>query len=145
MDRGRRFCQTARTICVASTIGEKPHEAVHNRCDLGGDNAAIVEAERRTGHLPQLLLDGIARLRLDAGSKTPISAAAGHHADLRRKQGYTVASAIDESRLLQVSIFSMLHRNLKHLEVSTLLPDVARIADEVDAQLKQLMLQFTAV
>ena len=45
--------------------------------------------EERTGHLPQLLHDVIARLRLDTASKAPISEAASIHGDLRRKQGYT--------------------------------------------------------
>jgi len=100
--------------------------------------------EERTGHLPQLLHDVIARLRLDAASKAPISEAAGIHGDLRRKQGYTVAMAVEESRLLQVSIFSTLHKNVKHLEFGTLLPSIVTIADEVDAQLKQQMLRFMA-
>jgi hypothetical protein len=100
--------------------------------------------EERTGHLPQLLHDVIARLRLDAASKAPISEAAGIHGDLRRKQGYTVAMAVEESRLLQVSIFSTLHKNVKHLEFGTLLPNIVTIADEVDAQLKQQMLRFMA-
>src|ERR1700689_393537 len=100
--------------------------------------------EERTGHLPQLLHDVIMRLRLEMGTKAPISEAAGTHGDLRRKQGYTVAMAVEESRLLQVSIFSMLHKEVKRLEFSTLLPDVITIADEVDAQLKQQMLRFMA-
>ena len=100
--------------------------------------------EQRTGHLPHLLHDVIARLRLDAGTKAPISKAAAEHGDLRRKQGYTVAMAVEESRLLQVTIFSTLHKNVKNLEFSTLLPDVVTIADEVDAQLKEQMLCFMA-
>jgi hypothetical protein len=100
--------------------------------------------EERTGHLPQLLHDVIARLRLDAETKAPISEAAAEHGDLRRKQGYTVAMAVEESRLLQVCIFTMLHKNVKNLEFSTLLPHVVTIADEVDAQLKQQMLRFMA-
>ena len=100
--------------------------------------------EERTGHLPQLLHDVIARLRLDTASKAPISEAAGIHGDLRRKQGYTVAMAVEESRLLQVSIFSTLHKHVKHLEFGTLLPNIVTIADEVDAQLKQQMLRFMA-
>jgi hypothetical protein len=99
----------------------------------------------RTCHLPQLLHDVIARLRLDAGTKTPTSKAAAEHGDLRRRQGYTVAMAVEESRLLQVSIFTMLHKNVACLELSTLLPHVVTIADEVDAQLKQQMLRFMAV
>jgi hypothetical protein len=100
--------------------------------------------EERTGHLPQLLHDIIHRLRLDSVTKAPISEAAGFHGELRRKQGYTVALAVEESRLLQVSIFSMLHKNVKSLEFSTLLPDIVTIADEVDAQLKEQMLRFMA-
>jgi RsbT co-antagonist protein rsbRD N-terminal domain len=100
--------------------------------------------EDRTGHLPYLLHDVINRLRLDAGSKAPISKAAADHGDLRRKQGYTVAMAVEESRLLQVTIFSTLHKNVKNLEFSTLLPSVVTIADEVDAQLKEQMLRFMA-
>src|ERR1700675_1784225 len=98
----------------------------------------------RTGHLPHLLHDVIARLRLDAGTKAPISKAAAEHGDLRRKQGYTVAMAVEESRLLQVTIFSTLHKNVKNLEFKMLLPDVVTIADEVDAQLKEQMLRFMA-
>ena len=100
--------------------------------------------EQRTGHLPHLLHDVIARLRLDAGAKAPISKAAAEHGDLRRKQGYTVAMAVEESRLLQVTIFSTLHKNVKNLEFNSLLPDVVTIADEVDAQLKEQMLRFMA-
>jgi hypothetical protein len=100
--------------------------------------------EERTGHLPRLLHDVIARLRLDAGTKAPISKAAAEHGDLRRRQGYTVAMAVEESRLLQVTIFSTLHKNVKNLEFNMLLPDVVTIADEVDAQLKEQMLRFMA-
>jgi RsbT co-antagonist protein rsbRD N-terminal domain len=98
----------------------------------------------RTGHLPQLLRDVIVRLRLDDGTKAPISVAAAHHGDLRAQQGYTVAMAVEESRLLQVSIFTTLHQSQGHLEFETVLPAVVTIADEVDAQLKQQMLRFMA-
>src|SRR6202167_414813 len=84
----------------------------------------MLSFEDRTGHLPQLLHDVIARLRLDEGTKAPISAAAAIHGDLRRKQGYTVAMAVEESRLLQVSIFSMLHKDVTCLDFSMRLPAV---------------------
>jgi RsbT co-antagonist protein rsbRD N-terminal domain len=115
------------------------------RVDKEPDLTAIpLSFEDRTGHLPQLLRDIIARLRLDGGTMAPISQAASHHGDLRAKQGYTVAMAVEESRLLQVSIFTMLHRSQSHLEFDTVLPSVVTIADEVDAQLKQQMLRFMA-
>jgi hypothetical protein len=100
--------------------------------------------EERAGHLPRFLHEVIARLRLDAGTKAPISEAAGRHGKLRWEQGYTVAMAVEESRLLQVSILTILHENVKHLELSTLLPNIVMIADEVDAQLKQQVLGFLA-
>ena len=96
----------------------------------------------RTGHLPQLLHDVIRRLRLDEGTKAPISEAAAHHGDLRAQQGYSIAMAVEESRVLQVSIFSMLHKSQEHLDFQTVLPAVVTIADEVDAQLKQQVLRF---
>ena len=46
----------------------------------------------RTGHLPALLREVIVRLRLDAGTKAPISVAASHHGDLRRKQEAAVVA-----------------------------------------------------
>jgi hypothetical protein len=98
--------------------------------------------EERTGHLPRLLHDVIARLRLDKGSKAPVSVAASHHGELRRKQGYTAPMVVDESRFLQVCIFSTLHRNEHLVKFSKLLADVVTIADEVDAQLKQQILCF---
>jgi hypothetical protein len=98
--------------------------------------------EERTGHLPKLLHDVIARLRLDKGTRAPVSVAAGHHGKLRLKQGYTAAMVVDESRILQVCIFSTLHRNERRVTFSKLLPDVVTIADEVDAQLRQQILCF---
>jgi hypothetical protein len=104
--------------------------------------AVPLRREDRMGHLPALLHDVIARLRLDAGTKAPISTAASLHGDLRRKQGYTVAMVVEESRLLQVTLFTILHKNSNRIEFSKLLPDVVTIADEVDAQLKQQMLRY---
>ena len=50
--------------------------------------------------------------------------------------------AVEESRLLQISIFSVLHNDVKGLDFSALLPYVVTMADEVEAQLKQQMLRF---
>ena len=51
--------------------------------------------------------DVIVRLRQDHEMNAPISEAATHHGDLRARHGYTVAMAVEESRLLQVSIFTI--------------------------------------
>jgi hypothetical protein len=98
--------------------------------------------EERTGHLPKLVHDVTARVRLDADTKASVSESAARHGELRNKQGYTVEMLIEESRLLQVCIFTTLHKNVKHLDFSLLLPDVVTIADEVDAQLRQQMQRY---
>jgi hypothetical protein len=93
----------------------------------------------RTSHLPKLVHDVTARVRLDADAKASVSQSAAYHGELRYKQGYTIEMLIEESRLLQVCIFTTLHKNVKHLNFDMLLPDVVTIADEVDAQLRQQM------
>ncbi len=98
--------------------------------------------EDRTGHLPHLLAELIYRLRLPPTSKADISIPARQHADLRRKQGYTPAMVVEESRILQVSIFNTLQNNLRRVDFSKVLLDVITIADEVDSQLKQAMLSY---
>jgi CheY-like chemotaxis protein len=98
--------------------------------------------QERTGHLPLLLSDLVRRLRLASNGKSPISRAAREHGILRRRQGYTVPMVVEESRILQVSIFNTLQNNLGSVDFSTVLLDVMTIADEVDSQLKQAMLGF---
>ena len=131
---------------VADILEQELDLTIHNWLGLVEKEPDLIRIplnfEERTGHLPRLLHDVIARLRLDKGSKAPLSVAASHHGELRRKQGYTAAMVVDESRILQVCIFSTLHRNERHVIFSKLLPDVVTIADEVDAQLKQQILCF---
>jgi len=67
---------------------------------------------------------------------------ARQHGDLRRQQGYTAAMVVEESRILQVSIFNTLQNNLERVDFSTVLRDVITIADEVDSQLKQAVLSY---
>ncbi len=96
----------------------------------------------RTGHLPNLLADLIYRLRTPRTAKANISIPAREHGTLRRKQGYSAAMLVEESRILQVSIFSTLQNNLRKVNFSGVLLDIITIADEVDSQLKQAMLSF---
>lgn len=98
--------------------------------------------EARTGHLPELIADLIFRLRLAPTAKAEDSTSARQHGDLRRKQGYTAAMVVEESRILQVSIFNTLQNNLAKVDFSKVLLDVITIADEVDSQLKQAMLSY---
>jgi hypothetical protein len=68
--------------------------------------------------------------------------AAVAHGKLRKQQGYSAPMLIHESRLLQVTIFGTLHKNMSLLDFNLLLPDVMIIADEVDSQLTQSIASF---
>src|SRR5580693_5907183 len=137
---------------VVKTVANVPERETHAlieewliRVEKDPDLAHIpLNHFERTRHLPHIMHDVINRLRMNAGTKTSISKAAAEHGELRRKQGYSAAMMVDESRLLQVSIFTTLHNNVMQLEFSALLPDIVTIADEVDAQLKEQMLRFMA-
>lgn len=98
----------------------------------------------RTGHLPALFQELIERLRVPRtlGTKQP-SPAAVSHGKVRQLQGYSIAMIVEESRILQVSIFQALQNNLATVDFSLLLLDVMTIADEVDSQLKQTIVSFS--
>jgi len=105
-------------------------------------NCIPLSFEERTGHLPGLLADLINRLRLPPIAKADFSLAACQHGNLRREQGYSAAMMVEESRILQVSIFNTLQNNLPSVDFSRVLLDVMTIADEVDSQLKQAMATY---
>ncbi|HVZ61235.1 MAG TPA: hypothetical protein VG892_10670 [Terriglobales bacterium] len=96
----------------------------------------------RTAHLPRLIQDLIVRLRLKPKAVAPTSTSAHDHGKVRFQQGYTVPMLVEESRLLQVSIFDTLQRAQKLLDPSMLMRDVVTIADECDAQLKHTVETF---
>jgi DNA-binding response OmpR family regulator len=102
--------------------------------------------EQRTSHLPQVFRDLALRLRSSKpiGSKELISEAAAEHGLNRRKHGYTAAMLVEESRMLQVSIFQTLQNNLASIDFSVLLIGVMTIADEIDSQLSQAMASYIA-
>jgi DNA-binding response OmpR family regulator len=143
---GPRNTKRAQVESVATILERDSEATIQNWLDLVEEDAELscipLSRSERTGHLPKLLRDLIVRLRLDSGSKAPISVAAGDHGNMRREQGYTAPMVIEESRILQVSIFRTLQRNLRNVDFSKVLLDVVTIADEVDSQLKQAMTTF---
>ncbi|WP_263373619.1 response regulator [Granulicella aggregans] len=98
----------------------------------------------RSSHLPQLFRDLVSRLKnpLSLGTRALVSESAAAHGLLRRQQGYTAAMLVEESRMLQVSIFQTLQNNLHVVDFSVLLVGVMAIADEVDSQLAQAMASY---
>ncbi|MGB9418798.1 MAG: response regulator [Acidobacteriaceae bacterium] len=135
-----RVIQSVATILECSI--ESTVEAWHER--VGNDDkitAVAMTREQRVGHLPKVLIDLVNRLRTfrPLGSRDIVSVAAEQRGRLRHQQGYSAAMMVEESRMLQVSTFETLQRNLASIDFSILLNAVMTIADEVDSQLSQAM------
>jgi YesN/AraC family two-component response regulator len=104
----------------------------------------ILPAAERTEHLNELIKDIAVRLRetrlIEAIARP--SPAAVEHGQLRYRQGYSAPMMVQESRILQVSIFETIQRNMAAVDFSFVLPDIMIIADEVDSQLTQSVDSF---
>ena len=103
--------------------------------------AVVLDDKTRSSHLGQLFKDLVHRLRNPSplGTKGERSKPAHQHGLTRRKQGYSTAMLVEESRILQVNIFDTLHKNDERVDFKVLLLDIMVIADEVDLQLAEAM------
>jgi hypothetical protein len=81
-----------------------------------------------------MLEELVRRLRVprNLGTKQ-VSEAVVQHGKIRHLQGRLVPMIIEKSRILQVSIFHTLQKNLSNVDFSMLLTDVMTIAGEVDS------------
>jgi CheY-like chemotaxis protein len=143
--QGKRVIETVASIlerATTSTIREW-YARVETEPSL---MSVPMSYDQRCGHLPVLFRDLILRLRSDhpIGTKgLPPSGAAEHGAN-RFRQGYTATMLVEESRMLQVSIFNTLQTNLASIDYSVLLLGIMTIADEIDFQLSQAVTSYTA-
>jgi hypothetical protein len=99
----------------------------------------------RTDHLPKLFQDLIYRLRLGYAAHRPVSQAAAAHGEIRYSQGYSAATLVEESRILQVATFNTLHLHHSELNQDRMLLDIMVIADEADAQLTETVRSLTGM
>ena len=135
---------------VATILETNTQETIDDWFQRLGDEKLLtgssITKESRTSHLPALFRELIHRLRnpVPPNSAPETSPAATAHGLLRRRQGYSAAILIEESRCLQVSIFHTLNENAHRMNFNLLLPDVMVIADEVDAQLAQAMASYVS-
>jgi hypothetical protein len=120
---------------------DKWYERVEEELDL---SSVPLSRHDRCAHLPAMFVDLVKRLRnpLPLGTRALTSRAAHNHGCLRRDQGYTAAMMVEESRMLQVSIFQTLQEHVEDTEPGVLLLYVMVIADEVDSQLAQAMSSY---
>ena len=133
---------------VASILAQNTQSTIADWLELVEREPRVISvplaAQERCAHLPQLFHDLVARLHnpLPLGTRALLSPAASAHGLLRREQGYSAAMMVEESRMLQVSIFQTLQNNLARVDFSLLLIGVMAIADEVDSQLAQAMASY---
>ncbi len=142
--------QRKREIETVAAILERTTEAAiqewYSRVEAEPTLMSIpMSREERCAHLPVLFRELVSRLlseRPIGGSETA-SAAASEHGSNRFRCGYTAAMLVEEARILQVSIFNTLQKNLVNIDYSVLLVGVMTIADEIDFQLGQAVSSFT--
>jgi CheY-like chemotaxis protein len=142
--------QHRREIVTVATILERNRDSIiqewFGRVQAEETLMSIpLSREQRCSHLPLVFIDLICRLRSQEpmGTKEPRSTGAARHGANRFSQGYTAAMLVEESRMLQVSIFNTLHKNLLNIDYSVLLIGVMTIADEIDFQLSQAIESYT--
>lgn len=135
---------------VAAILEETCQETIENWLSRVRQDDQVITVRLddavRVAHLPQLMRDVVFRLRnpQPLGSRALLSPTAIQHGLARREQGYTAAMMVEESRMLQVSIFQTLQNNLDRINFSLILVGVMEIADEVDSQLAQAMTSYVA-
>ncbi len=135
---------------VAAILERTSHAAIQEWYKLIQANDLVMSVsmnrELRCGHLVEVFRDLVSRLlsSKEIGAKEWPSAAATKHGLDRRGMGYSAAMLVEESRMLQISIFSTLQNNRSNIDFNVLLIGVMTIADEVDSQLRQAMTSFSA-
>ncbi len=101
------------TECVADILEQELEPTIQDWIELVEKEPDLIRIplnfEERTGHLPTLLHDVIARLRLDKGSRAPVSVAAGHHGKLKFSKllpdVVTIADEVDAQLKQQILCF----------------------------------------
>jgi uncharacterized protein YejL (UPF0352 family) len=103
-----------------------------------------MDYEQRCGYLPQVFRELVSRLQSSqvTDSEARVSLAAAKHGLDRRRQGYSAAMLVEESRLLEVSIFQTLQKHMASIDFSLVLRGVMVIADEIDSQLSQAIASY---
>jgi RsbRD-like negative regulator of sigma factor len=102
---------------------------------------SLSDSERRD-HVPNLLDMTIAHACGDPISEEERVKAAEHHGTLRYHQGYSVAMLILEAQLLQDVIAECIRDHVSALDLSHLIPDIAKISDTISAELRESSRSF---
>lgn len=107
--------------------------------------ALSVTKEERIDHVPELLKDLVQRMEeQDDGFSADAAEAARAHGRLRCEQGYTIPQVMLETRILQQTLSAAIQKELLSVELSSLVPDVFRIGQSLQAALEISIRAFQA-
>ena len=97
---------------------------------------SLSDAERRD-HVPELLDEAVAHACGDRIKVEERQKAAERHGTLRYHQGYSVPMLILEAHLLQDVIAECIRDNSPVIDLSSLIPDIAKISATLIAELEE--------
>jgi YesN/AraC family two-component response regulator len=88
--------------------------------------------------LPRVLQEVVRDLQeRHAGKQPGVTEAAKEHGRLRCKQEFQPLHLLEEIRILRNIVYTTIQNNLLTVEVSSMVPDMVRINDSLDAQLRE--------
>jgi predicted transcriptional regulator len=97
---------------------------------------SLSDAERRD-HVPDLLDEAVAHACGHGIRVEERQNAAERHGTLRYHQGYSVSMLILEAQLLQDVIAECIRDNFPVIDISNLIPDMAKTSDTITAELRE--------
>lgn len=107
-------------------------------------SAVPLSDRERTDHIPAMLTEIVRQLR----SRTPdhpteaVCQAGIEHGEARRRQGYTQEMLVDDTRIIDSSIYSVVQDHLLNINLSNLIPDLSRLNDALEAHLQASLAAF---
>jgi ActR/RegA family two-component response regulator len=145
---GIKLCPMKKVESVADILERETHATIGRWLVRARQTEYLASLhlsdQDRTFYLIDLLGDICERLRevriIEVIARP--SSAAVSHGKLRHSQGYQASMLVHESRILQVSIFETIKRELASVDFASLMPDIMLIADEVDSQLTQSVASY---
>jgi hypothetical protein len=101
----------------------------------------------RVDHIPELLEEVIRQLQSGQPDDptAEVLAAGAKHGEVRRQQGYSQEMLVDDTRVLDSSIYSVVQDHLLEMNLSNLIPDLSRMNDGLQAHLQASLTAFGAM
>ena len=95
--------------------------------------------------IPRVLQEVVRDLQERNDKETPkVTEGAKEHGRVRYQQHFKLLHLLEEIRIIRNILYSTIQENLLILEVSSLIPDMVRISDSLDARLREAVAAFLA-